>query len=73
MAKFEESRPSHVVHEIHRPMGHGMIDQKHGKGMRSPIVNSVPQVDNGTVPGADGAGSPGMPNGEYGSSDNIGG
>lgn len=73
MAKFEESHAGHMVHEIHRPMGHGMIDQKHGKGGRSPIVSSVPQIDNGTVPGSDGSSSPGMPNGMYGSGDNIGG
>lgn len=67
MARFEESRPSHEVHEIHRPQGHGMIDQKHGKGNLSPIRGSVPQLGTGTMPGADGAGSPGMADGMYGS------
>lgn len=72
MAKFEESRPDHIVHEIHRSMGHGMLDQKRDKGMRSPITAHVPQIDNGTVPGSTGAGSPGVPNGEYGGGDQTG-
>jgi hypothetical protein len=67
MAKFEESRHSHVVHELHRPQGHGYVDQKYGKGNLSPISGSVPTVDSGAVGGADGAGSPGSPSGEYGS------
>lgn len=58
--KFEESRPSHEVHEVRKPMGHGYVDQKHGKGMRSPIASSVPTVGQGTVAGADGAGAPGQ-------------
>jgi hypothetical protein len=44
-----------------------MIDQKHGKGNLSPIRGSVPAIDHGTVPGADGAGGPGLASGEYGS------
>jgi hypothetical protein len=64
MAKFEQSRPDHEVHEIHMPQGHGYMDQKHQKGMRSPIVGSVPTVDNGTQTSGP-AGSPGQPNGEY--------
>jgi len=66
MAKFEEHSHHHEVHEIHRPQGHGYVDQKYGKGNRSPISGSVPQVDSGTVPGADGAGSPGSAGPEYG-------
>jgi hypothetical protein len=65
MAKFEESRSSHIVHELRRPQGHGMIDQKYGKGNLSPIRGSVPQIDSGAVPGMDG-GSPGAPGVEYG-------
>lgn len=72
MAKFEQHHPHHEVHEVRHPMGHGMMDQKLHKGMRAPIVSSIPSVDNGTVPGGDGAGSPGMPNGEYGGGDNTG-
>ena len=67
IAKFEEHRPSHEVHEIHRPQGHGYKDQKYEKGNRSPINASVPMIDSGTVPGADGAGSPGQPGDGYGS------
>lgn len=66
MAKFEESRPSHEVHEVARPMGHGYHDQKHSKGMRSPALSSVPTADAGTVAGAGGVGSPGEPGAEYG-------
>ena len=66
MAKFEESRHSHEVHEMHRPQGHGMIDQKYGKGNLSPIRGSVPQVDTGTMSSADAAGSPGQAGSEYG-------
>ena len=72
MAKFEESRPHHEVHEIRHPMGHGLQDQKYQKGMRSPITSSIPSVSAGTVGGADGAGSPGEPTGEYGNVDNTG-
>ena len=67
MAKFEGSMLHHEVYEIHKPQGHGMIDQKHGKGNLSPIRGSVPQIETGTVPGADGAGGPGVAAGEYGS------
>lgn len=67
MAKFEQSRPDHEVHELHIPTGHAMIDQKHGKGMRSPIVGQVPNVDHGTQTSGPG-GAPGAPNGMYGSS-----
>lgn len=66
MSKFEQSRHSHEVHEIHKPQGHGYVDQKYGKGNLSPISGSVPQVESGAVGGADGAGSPGSPGGEYG-------
>lgn len=72
MSKFEQSRPDHEVHEIHKPMGHGYLDQKHQKGMRSPIAGSVPAIDSGTVPGADGASSPGVPTGQYGQSSPTG-
>lgn len=67
MAKFEESRHSHTVHELHRPQGHGMVDQKYGKGNRSPINGSVPSIDTGTMSSGDAAGSPGSPGAEYGS------
>jgi hypothetical protein len=66
MSKFEQSHPHHEVHEIHRPQGHGYVDQKYGKGNMSPISNSVPQVESGSVAGADGAGSPGVPSAGYG-------
>lgn len=66
MSKFEESRHSHEVHEIHRPQGHGYVDQKYGKGNLSPIRGSVPSVESGSVPGADGVGAPGMPTDGYG-------
>lgn len=67
MAKFEQSHERHVVHELHKPQGHGYVDQKYGKGNMSPISGSVPVIDHGTEPGADGAGSPGSPSAEYGS------
>ena len=66
MSKFEESRPSHQVYEIHRPQGHGLLDQKHQKGNRSPISGSVPQVESGAEPGMNPAGAPGMPGMDYG-------
>ena len=66
MAKFEQSRMSHEVYELHRPQGHGMIDQKHGKGNLSPIRGSVPEIEHGTVPGATAAGGPGVAGSEYG-------
>lgn len=72
MSKFEESRPHHEVHEVGHPQGHGYLDQKHQKGMRSPIVSSVPSTEAGAVAGSDGSGSPGMPNGIYGSTDSTG-
>lgn len=72
MAKFEQSRPDHEVHELHQPQGHGYLDQKHQKGMRSPITASVPNIDTGVVPGANGAGSPGQPTGQYGNSSQTG-
>jgi hypothetical protein len=67
MSKFEQSRPDHEVHEIHQHQGHGMLDQKRAKGMRSPITAQVPQVDNGTagVPG-------GQPMGQYAPTDVTG-
>lgn len=67
MAKFEESHERHVVHEIHKPQGHGYADQKYDKGNRSPIAGSVPMVDSGSVPGADGAGAPGSASPQNGS------
>jgi hypothetical protein len=59
--KFEESRPEHHVHEVHRPQGHAHMDQKLHKGMRSPIVGSLPGGDSGsgTEPGENGMGAPG--------------
>ena len=66
MAKFEQSHPHHEVHELRRPQGHGLIDQKYGKGNRSPINGSVPTIDSGTVPSMDVAGSPGQPGAEFG-------
>jgi hypothetical protein len=66
MAKFEQSRHSHEVHELRMPQGHGMVDQKYGKGNLSPMRGSVPTVDSGTVPGAS-AGGPGQAGSEYGS------
>jgi len=66
MAKFEQSHERHIVHELHKPQGHGYVDQKYGKGNRSPINGSVPMIEHGSMPGADGAGSPGSPSGEYG-------
>ncbi len=64
MARFEQSHERHIVHEIHKPQGHGYVDQKYGKGNRSPIAGSVPSIDYGAVPGAEGAGSPGAPGSE---------
>jgi hypothetical protein len=66
MAHFEQSHERHVVHELHRPQGHGYADQKYDKGNLAPIRGSVPSVDYGAVPGADGAGAPGMPAPENG-------
>jgi hypothetical protein len=65
MSRFEQSHPHHEVHEVHRPQGHGYVDQKYGKGNRSPIAAQVPQIESGAVPGADGAGAPGVPSGPY--------
>jgi hypothetical protein len=67
MAKFEESRADHEVHTMHHPQGHGLLDQKHAKGMRSPMLSQIPSADAGSASGVDGAGQPGMPSGEYGS------
>jgi hypothetical protein len=39
---FEKSRPDHEVHEMHRPEGHGHMDQKLQKGMRSPMLSQLP-------------------------------
>jgi hypothetical protein len=45
----------HTVHELHRPQGHGFMDQKYDKGNRSPIAGSVPVVDSGDeMPAIDG-------------------
>ena len=43
---FEKGMPHHSVHPVHMPMGHGEVDQKFGKGMRSPMVGQLP-LDNG--------------------------
>lgn len=67
MAKFEQSHPHHIVHELHKPQGHGYVDQKYGKGNLSPISGSVPTIEHGSEPGANGAGSPGTAGSEYGS------
>lgn len=67
MAKFEESRHSHEVHEVGIPQGHGYVDQKYGKGNLSPMRGHVPMTDSGTMPSNSTAGSPGQPSGEYGS------
>jgi len=72
MAKFEESRPHHEVHELGHPQGHGLQDQKLHKGNRSPMVSHIPSVEDGTVAGPDGMGSPGQPSGEYGNVSNTG-
>lgn len=72
MERTDESRPGHQVYHVARPMGHGMMDQKRMKGMRSPMVSQVPHVSAGNVPGAEGAGSPGMPNGMYSGTDQTG-
>lgn len=66
MSKFEQSHPHHEVHEIHRPQGHGMMDQKYAKGNRSPIAGSVPTIDTGSMPSSTEAGSPGSPAAMYG-------
>jgi len=42
--KVAEANESHMVHEMARPQGHGLVDQKYGKGNRSPITSSVPVV-----------------------------
>jgi len=42
--------PKHIVHQIHRPQGHGYVDQKYGKGNRSPVAGQVPYVDTHDVP-----------------------
>lgn len=67
MSKFEQSTPAHEVHEIHQHQGHGMLDQKRSKGMRSPIASQVPQIDNGTA-GMSG----GQPSGQYAPTDVTG-
>lgn len=73
MNKFDESHSGRdEVHEIPRAHGHGMLDQKRVKGMRSPITMGVPTVSAGNAPGSDGSGSPGMPNGMYQPMDQTG-
>jgi hypothetical protein len=63
----------HEVHQVARPTGHGLLDQKRAKGMRSPILSHVPQAQNAGSPvGAEGASSPGSPNGMYGGTDQTG-
>lgn len=71
MAKFEESRPHHEVHHVAMPRGHGMMDQKLHKGMRSPIVSSIPSSEQGAESQGP-AGAPGQPFGEYAGGDNTG-
>lgn len=39
---FEQSRPDHEIHHKHIPEGHAHLDEKHHKGMRSPIVGQFP-------------------------------
>lgn len=39
---FESSRPEHQIHEKHIPEGHAHLDQKHDKGMRSPMLSQLP-------------------------------
>lgn len=72
MSKFEQSTPQHEVHEIPHSHGHGYMDQKHHKGMRSPASSSTPVADAGVVGGMDGAGSPVVPNAQYGPTDITG-
>lgn len=62
--KFEKSYPHHTVHDVHMPMGHGLQDQKHQKGNRSPIVGSLPVEHGGTEPGPNGVGAPGTAPGQ---------
>lgn len=67
------SIPGHEVHEVPRAHGHGLMDQKRDKMGRSPITSGVPAVeDSGSMPGSNGAGSPGMPNGIYAPIDTTG-
>ena len=51
----------HMVHEIHKPQGHGYVDQKYGKGNRSPINSQVPYVDTSEVPNEAAGGQPVLP------------
>jgi hypothetical protein len=44
---FETNKPGHTVIQIHRPQGHGHLDQKHHKGMRSPMAPHLPQQGGG--------------------------
>lgn len=39
----EMSRPEHQIFEHPRPQGHGHLDQKLDKGMRSPVTPQLPQ------------------------------
>lgn len=39
---FEGSLPGHTIMNMHRPEGHGHLDQKHDKGMRSPYLPQLP-------------------------------
>lgn len=65
---FEGSRPEHSVSPVSMPMGHGMSDQKYGKGMRAPIVSRLPmggetvgqEVDGGISSSGDHVGGGGM-------------
>lgn len=39
---FEKPTESHQIHEIGHPQGHGHMDQKLHKGMRSPMAGRLP-------------------------------
>jgi len=48
---FEQPRPDHQIHNMKMPMGHGAADQKHDKGMRSPMVGQLPMANGLESPG----------------------
>lgn len=39
---FEQSGPGDSIMEMRRPEGHAHLDQKHDKGMRSPMLSQLP-------------------------------
>lgn len=43
---FEAERPDHKIHNVSIPRGHGHMDQKLEKGMRSPLMGQLP-IDSG--------------------------